>query len=264
MKNRGFFSRAVQDFTIGGFIGRMKRNNRCFRWGWAAWAVLLMLVSACSKLDVARPQGGVISYDGLGWDYYYDLGPNAMGIGTMQTYGWLRYIRLDASTVGLIVNQDKVEDIPDGTRVFVQYRKIPDLSTLPDYCTEGILVFWATPLDMGEVSHSALDRQGDPISIVSDWMTNLEDGYVTLHYSIPSKGKASHRFTLCPGEKENEFRLIHDANGDSEGDLTDGLVCFYVASLLPETGDETVTLTLTYLDLDNTIKTLTFDYRSPQ
>ena len=241
----------------------MKRNNRYFRWGWAAWAVLLMLVSACSKLDVARQQGA-ISDPYFGWDYYYDLGPNAMGIGTIQSLRLRRYIRLDASTVGLIVNRDKVEDIPDGTRVFVQYRIIPDLPLLPDFFTDGILVFWATPLDMGEVSHSAMDRQGDPISIVSDWMTNLEDGYVTLHYSIPSKGKASHRFTLCPGEKENEYRLIHDANGDSEGDLTDGLVCFYVASLLPETGDETVTLTLTYLDLDNTIKTLTFDYRSPQ
>ena len=238
----------------------MKRSIRYFKWGWAAWAVLLLLVSGCMKFEADTG----LKYDpGYG---YSNAGPesNDLAIGTIRSRDGIRYVRLDASTVGLIVNPEEVSGIPDGTRVFIQYRCVVLSAGLPDFCTDAVLVEWATPLDMGEVSRTALDRRGDPLSVVLDWMTNLEDGYITLHYAIPSKGKASHRFSLCPGEKENEYRLIHDANGDIEGDLTDGLVCFYVASLLPDTDGKTVTLSLTYLNLDNTSKTLTVEYRSPQ
>lgn len=251
----------VQDFTNKGFIGRMKRSIRYFRWGWAAWAVLLLLlVSGCAKerLDAYFDPSGKYEYSNAGPE------SNDLAIGTIRSREGVRYVRMDASTIGLIVNPEEVSGIPDGTRVFIQYRCVVLAVDLPDFCTDAVLVEWATPLDIGEVSRTAQDRQGDPVSVVLDWMTNLEDGFITLHYAIPSKGKASHRFSLCPGEKENEYRLIHDANGDIEGDLTDGLVCFYVESLLPETGGKTVTLSLTYLNLDNTSKTLTIDYRSPQ
>ena len=237
----------------------MKRSIRYFSWGWIAWAVLLLLVSGCAKFDAdTRPK-----YD---YEYgYSNAGPdsNDLAIGTIRSREGIRYVRLNATTTGLIVNPSEVEEIPDGTRVFLQYRCVV-ISDLPAFFTDAVLVEWATPLDMGEVSRSTMDRRGDPISVVLDWMTNLEDGFITLHYAYPSKGKASHRFSLCPGEKENEYRLIHDANGDTEGDLTDGLVCFNVASMLPDTGGETVTLSLTYLELDKTSKTLTVDYRSPQ
>ena len=238
----------------------MKRFIRYHRWGWAALAVLLLVVSGCAKefLDVGFDPSGKYEYSNAG------PGANDLAIGTIRSREGVRYVRIDASTIGLIVNPEEVNGIPDGTRVFIQYRCVVLAVDLPDFCTDAVLVEWATPLDMGEVSRSALDRQGDPISVVLDWMTNLEDGYVTLHYAIPSNGKASHRFSLCPGENEHEYRFIHDANGDTEGDLTDGLVSFYVESLLPETGGKTVTLSLTYLNLDHTSKTLTVDYRSPQ
>lgn len=236
----------------------MKRIIRYHRWGWAALAVLLLVLSACSKeLSVIR-QGDIPDEEFYGPNY------NDLAIGTIRSRDGVRYVRLNVWIVGMIANPDEVKDIVDGTRVFLQYRRVVTPSTMPDFCTDAILVEWATPLDVGEVSHSAQDRQGDPISVVMDWMTNVEDGFLTLHYSIPSKGKASHRFTLCPGENENEYRLIHDANGDTEGDMTDGIVCFYIESLLPETGGEAVKLSLTYLNIDHTSKTLTVDYRSPQ
>ena len=241
----------------------MKRIIRYFRCGWVAWAVLLLLFSACSKLDV---EYGPISYADPGEGGYYNSGPNSndLGIGTIRTYGLQRYVRLDDSTIGMIVNPKAVEDIPDGTRVFIQYRCVVLGSNLPEFFTDAVLVEWARPLEVGEVYHEAQSRQGDPISVIMDWMTTLEDGYLTIHYSIPSSGNASHKFSLCPGEKEHEYILIRDANGDTKGDWTDGIVCFYVSSMLPDTGGETVTLSLTYLELDNTSKTLTVDYRSPQ
>jgi len=241
----------------------MKRIIRYHRWGWAVFAVLLLVFSACSKeLDINMPEKGAVSYE----DFYNYSGPknNDLGIGTIRSREGIRYVWLDASAIGMIVNPDEVKDIADGTRVFIQYRCVVLPPTLPDFCTDAILVEWATPLDVGEVSLEPQERQGDPISIVRDWMTTLEDGFVTLHYAFPSQWVVSHGFCLCPGEKENEYRLIHDANGDTEGELTDGLICFDVSSLLPDTEGKTVTLSLTYIDLDKTSKTLTVDYRSPQ
>ena len=236
----------------------MKRIIRYFQRGWAAWAVLLLLVSACSKEGLDYVPGGRFDYSNTGPAY------NDLAIGTLRSREGVRYVRLDASTVGMIVNPDEVKHISDGTRVFLQYRWVVLNTTLPEFCTDAILVEWADPLNVGEIVTEPQDRPGDPMSVILDWMTCLEDGFVTLHYSVPSRGNASHGFCLCPGAAENEFRLIHDAHGDNEGDLSDGLICFDVSSLLPDTGGETVTLSLTYLNLDKTSKTLTVDYRSPQ
>jgi hypothetical protein len=211
----------------------MKRIIRYFQRGWAAWAVLLLLVSACSKEGLDYVPGGRFDYSNTGPAY------NDLAIGTLRSREGVRYVRLDASTVGMIVNPDEVKHISDGTRVFLQYRCVVLNTTLPEFCTDAILVEWADPLNVGEIVTEPQDRPGDPMSVILDWMTCLEDGFVTLHYSVPSRGNASHGFCLCPGAAENEFRLIHDANGDNEGDLSDGLICFDVSSLLPDTGGET-------------------------
>ena len=232
----------------------MKRINRHFRCGWVAWAVLLLMVSACAKM-----------LDAPG-DYYADprIQDDEMAIGTLRSRDGIRYIRVDESSVGMIVNPEMVEDYPDGTRMYIRYRCVVISSTVPDYCTDAILVEWVSPLDMGEVSPVRLTRQGDPMTVFKNWMTSIEDGFLTVSYAAPQDGETIHKFCVCPGEKENEFHLIHDANGDLDGKPYTGLVCFYVASMLPDTKGKTVTLSLTYLELDNTIKTLTFDYRSPQ
>lgn len=237
----------------------MKRIIRYQRWGWIAWAVLLLLVSACSKaLDL--PDHGADPGGEYGWS-----GPtqNDWAIGTVRSQDGKRYIRLDDKTVCLVVNPDEVKDIPDRTRVFLQYRCVV-ISSLPDFCTDAILVEWASPLELGEIRSDLKGMEGDPVGVVLDWMTCLEDGFLTLHYAFPTQGKASHGLYLAPGPGKNEYRFVHDAHEDTVGDLTEGLICFDVEALLPDTEGKTVTLSLTYLNLDNTSKILTVDYRSPQ
>lgn len=235
----------------------MKRINRYFRWGWVAWAVLLLLlVSACSK-EINIPNDKMGS-PGIDIDY------DDFAIGTLRSRDGIRYIRVDESSVGMIVNPEIVEDYPDGTRMYIRYRCVVIGSAIPDFCTDAILVEWVSSLDMGEVSLDRQAGQGDPLTVLKNWMTTLEDGFLTVSYATPQDRETIHKFCLCPGERKNEFRLIHDANGDIDGKPYTGLVCFYVAPLLPDTGGETVTLSLTYLELDYTTKTLTFDYRSPQ
>ena len=228
---------------------------------------LALLAAGCSKMDE-----GFVADNESHKDYNYNstvLKEDLLAVATLRTQDGIRFLQLDPGSVGYIVNQDDVADIRDKTRVFVQYKSV--LSDRPDFCTESVWVDWATPLDVG--STSLLDFEESysnesflataPVDIVLDWITSLEDGFLTLHYTIPASGENKHSFTLYRSwAKGYHFFLVHDAHGDTEGSLTDGIVCFPVENLLPDTGGETVTLSLTYLNLKNTSTTLTVDYRT--
>ena len=241
----------------------MKRVLSIGRWVWAAWAVLLLLSTGCMK-------GGEMTDSKSLPDYSFSDVGESLAIGTVRVREEKWYIRLDERTAGYVANQSEVRGIADGTRVFLQFRYV--LGYMPDFCTDAILVEWVSPIEVGEVGRSlpsgaALSESlsGDPLSIVTDWITSLEDGFLTLHYSFPTKGKARHGFKLIPLDGPGEYYLLHDAHGDTEGELSEGIICFPVAEILPATDGETVRLTLVYYDIEkNTEKTLTFECRNPE
>ena len=244
-----------------GFIGCM-RQNYMRNIGWTAVVVgVLWLLAGCSKgegYDFLPPDGN------YGYSDPQKGMSNDLAIGTVRSRDGLRYIRLDEKSCSQVMNPDGIADIKDGTRVFLQYRYVVSES-IADFCTDAILVEWASPLDVGSVGDlTAKSRGEDPVDIILDWMTSLEDGFFTLHYSIPASGNVKHDFTLFRGESKNDFILSHDAHGDTKGSLMDGLVCFDVSSLLPDTEGKTVKLYLDYIDLNNTKKRLTVEYQSPK
>ena len=200
----------------------------------------------------------------------YSFSPDAqasLAIGTIKEQEGVRFIQLDPASAAFVVNPSEIQGIPTGTRVFLEYRRVLSSET-PAFCTEAILVEWTSPLDVGEIRYDMMAAQGDPVSIVPDWITCVEDGYLTVHYAFPSKGKVSHDFSLYPetttGKNKCGFRLVHEAHGDTEGEVTDGIICFPIESHLKDAGDGTITVSLTYLNADSIQKTLTFDYRSPK
>ena len=225
---------------------------------------LVLLVAGCSKMDEGRVADndpyGYINYDGS------VLKEDLLAVATLRSQDGIRFLRLDPKSVGYVLNPDDVADIPDGTRVFVQYKEVSE--ERPDFCTESVWVDWATPLDVGNVSSIKYEASSelmvsDPMDIVLDWITSLEDGFLTLHYTILASGEEKHGFSLYQSVLDpTHFYLVHRAQGDTEESLTDGIVCFPVENLLPDTGGETVTLSLTYLNLKNTKTTLTVDYRT--
>ena len=225
------------------------------------WAVVLvvLLLPACSKADFEpSPESS-----------YYDRGSQeGVAIGTVRSQDGIRYIRLDGVSRSQVMNPNVIKDIPDRTRVYLQFRYVVDAS-VASFCSDAILVEWASALDVGTVSgvqfeNAAKSSGNDPIDILVDWMTSLEDGFLTLHYSIPSSGNVKHDFSLYPGKSKEEWQLVHDAHGDTKGTLIDGIICFDVAGLLPDTMGETVKLSLDYIDLNNTNKRLTVEYQSPK
>ena len=226
--------------------------------GWAV-ALVLLLLTACAKYDYAvDPQKGM-----------YEKGSEeAQAIGTVRSQDGVRFIRLDGVSASMVVNPTEIKDIPDGTRVYLQFRYVV-ADNVPAFCADAILVEWASPLDVGAVtgqSYTENSKAGgdDPVDIIEDWMTSLEDGFLTIHYAIAASGNVKHDFSLYQGETKYDFRLVHNAHGDFKGTQTDGLVCFDVAGLLPDTEGKTVKLNLDYIDLNNTKKRLTVEYQSPK
>ena len=224
-----------------------------------AVALVVLLAPACSKADFALD---------LDWSYYDKGSKEGVAIGTVRSQDGIRYIRLDGVSRSQVMNPNVIKDIPDGTRVYLEFRYVVDAS-VASFCSDAILVEWASALDVGAVvdlSYESVAKTSgnDPIDILADWMTSLEDGFLTLHYSIPSSGNVKHDFSLYPGNSKDEWQLVHDAHGDTKGTLIDGIICFDVAGLLPDTAGETVKLSLDYIDLNNTNKRLTVDYCSPK
>ena len=206
----------------------------------------------------------------------YNSATEDLAIGTLRSQDGVRYIKLDEKTCSQVVNPEAVSDINDGTRVFLEFRYVV-YEKVAAFCTDAILVEWASPIDAGDVSllnfeecFSAENVKSrsytDPVDIVTDWMTSLEDGFLTLHYRTPQSGDKKHSFALYRSMNVNDryaYYLVHNADGD-KGPVSEGIVCFDVSYLLPDTEGETVKLSLVYIDLNNTEKRLTVEYCSPK
>lgn len=235
-------------------------NRRNTHIGWLFLSLILLFAAGCTKMD-SGPQDSVPGADKERYENGDILKEDLLAVATLRSKEGVRYLQLDPVSIGFIINPDDVLDVADGTRIFLQYKSCR-VTNQPDFCTESVWVDWVSPLDVGTVGPT--DRPSDPVDIVNDWITSLEDGFLTLHYMIPASGRVKHGFTLSPTEDPCRFLLVHDAQGETEGSLTDGIVCFPVDGLLPDTGGETVTLSLSlsYLNLKNTLTTLTVDYRT--
>lgn len=231
----------------------------------------LLLLSACAK-EFSADADGISKYL---YSYEFQGDVTSQAIGTVKTREGIRFIQLDAVSAGFVVNPNEIQGFADGTRVYLQYWTVLSTST-PDFCSDAILVEWASPIEQGgksgwnfeeAFSTDAIETAtySDPMDIVSDWMTSLEDGFLTLHYMIPTSGEKKHHFLLYQSLYDsNQYYLIHKADGDTKGSVMDGIVCFDVSRSLPQTEGKTVKLSFAYIDLNHTEKRLTFDYCSPK
>ena len=119
-----------------------------------------------------------------------------------------------------------------------------------------------TAPDLGTGNDEAYGN--DPIDIVRDWTTVVEDGFITLRIRAPwgnsSKAHYINMLRNTNGENPYEVELRHDARGDIYGPSRDAVVAFNLKDL-PDTGGKTVKLKVKWKSPAGT-KTHEFDYRS--
>lgn len=102
----------------------------------------------------------------------------------------------------------------------------------------------------------------DPVEVMDDWVTIVEDGYLTLRFSAlwGNQGVAHKVNLLMGGNPDNpyEVEFRHDACGDASVWKGDALVAFDL-SRLPDTEGNTVKLTLVWQSSRGR-RTAEFDY----
>lgn len=103
---------------------------------------------------------------------------------------------------------------------------------------------------------------GDPLDIVDDWRTTVEDGFLTIRYrTFWGEESRWHDLRLYRTSEAYTLMLRQDDGGDPDDYRGDALVAFRLDTL-PDTAGETVDLAVGYLSLDGTLKTKIFKYRT--
>ncbi len=133
-------------------------------------------------------------------------------------------------------------------------------------------VNWFDELEKGALKMGAADGKPDSqryagVDILQDWMTGVEDGFLTLHYvAWWGEGTTAHElFLLSQLNPENpyELTLLHNDGGDEALRQADSIIYFDINSL-PSTEGDYVTLTLNWTKLDGEAASQQYRFKSRQ
>ena len=125
-------------------------------------------------------------------------------------------------------------------------------------------VQWMDFLEKGDVSYTQ-DAMDDGLDILDDWMTSVEDGFLTIHYDAWwGDGSVPHLLLVKPSADEYELTVVHRMNGDEPLEKADALVYFDINNILPDTEGLYKDLTIKWKSIDGAAKTKTFRFRSRQ
>lgn len=191
--------------------------------------------------------------------------PNAL-VTVKESVDETLFFQLDDQTTLLPVNLNSHPFGGKEVRALVNYKEVDESSGDFD---KAVYVNWIDSirtkpmaLNLGDQNDEAYGN--DPVEIVNDWVTIAEDGYLTLRFrTMWSNMGITHYVNLIPTnnpENPYEVEFRHDANGDINGRVGDGLVAFKLDNL-PDTEGETVKLKLIYKSF-NTTKSIEFDYKT--
>ena len=127
-------------------------------------------------------------------------------------------------------------------------------------------IHWMDFLQEGAVQ-AAPAGEGDGADVLEDWMTSVEDGYLTVHYETYwGDGSVPHTLLLVTGENPEDpyqVRLVHLRNGDAAQSPADALIYFNLETL-PSTGGGYLPLTLIWKTGAGQTASKSFLFRSRQ
>ncbi len=173
------------------------------------------------------------------------------------------YLQLDDKT---IVKPTNITKSPYGTKELRAFVNLKFDDKDKDKMERAAYVNWIDTIltkpmakNLGEKNDATYGN--DPIEIVKDWATILEDGYLTLRFrTYFGDPKKTHMINLIPTGKPYEVELRHNANGDKAGFVGDGCVAFRLSDL-PDTGDKEVELTIKWKSFSGD-KSAKFKYKT--
>ena len=180
------------------------------------------------------------------------------------------FLQLDDKTTLLPVNVTKSPFGEKEVRALVNYDETTDPA---EGFSKSVHINWIDSILTKPIAQRFEDEEEndnvygtDPVEILNSWMTVSEDGYLTLRFSTTWGNTGTKHFVnLVPtNNPENKYELEfrHNAYGDVNGHLADGLVAFKLDQL-PDTNGETVKLKLIWKSFSGE-KSYEFDYCTRQ
>jgi len=226
---------------------KMKRNIISV---FASIALVPMLFQSCLKDN-----------DNNTWQYIY---PNATV--TVKPAGDSFYMQLDENTTMVATNMDKA---PFGGKEIRALLNFTEEEAPHDGYDKAVKVNWIDSILTKKTVPAPLEGEkdeygNDPVEIYNDWITYVEDGYITLHFTtVWGSNNVKHGVNLVTGTNpDNPYEVVfrHNAFGDTCGTRRDGIVAFRLDQL-PDTEGKTVKITLKWNSFSGE-KSTTFDYRT--
>ncbi len=185
------------------------------------------------------------------------------------------FMQLDDSTAIWPVNLRQSPFGNKEVRALINFRK-PTEEEISKSGLEGnkeyfVFVNWIDSIltkpmleSMGSAEENLRKYGSDPLEVVDDWVTLVEDGYLTLRLRTRWGGNTKHVVNLVHRQDVNTpyyFTLYQDAKGDTRGQMGDALVAFKLADhVIPRQNYHEETLTLEWLSYSGT-KTAQFKFR---
>ena len=189
--------------------------------------------------------------------------------GSVQQYNAIVTVKQDPD--GTVFFQ-----VDDDTRLYPQYYPVTYSGIVRIICnlrvdtdTGKCQVLWMDYLDQGTSVKGPMtqDVTDDGLDVIDDWMTTVEDGFLTVHYNA-SWGYSGVPHLLFANAEDSEdpysVRLIHSANGDEPLEEADAIVYFDLNEILPDTEGDYKTLTLNWKNSNAENKSRTFQFRTRQ
>lgn len=191
--------------------------------------------------------------------------PNVL-VTVKSANGGICYFQLDDATTLKPVN---VQKSPFGGKEVRALANVIKTNDKAEPYNQAVKVNWIdsirTKLPVPSVGTDNDKKYGTaPIEIVNNWVTIVEDGYLTIcFYGMWGTCGKVHYVNLLTGtnpEDPYELELRHDSNGDlvSYGREATGLIAFNIRNL-PDTQGKTVKLKIKYQSFSGN-KKITFNY----
>ena len=188
-------------------------------------------------------------------DYYPAFNLATVTLKAPKVDGGKWFMQLDDSTTLEATNISSHPYDNRELRAYIRYNDIKDMASAPAstsaiqkmYSVNVLTIDTILTKKMDPMVENTAEEYGsDPVEVVNSWETVAEDGYMNIRFRTRFGYNGKHRMTLVhrtDAEDPYTVEFLHDANGDTNGQVADGMVAFRLDDSFNE-GNDPIEITL--------------------
>ena len=188
-------------------------------------------------------------------DYYPAFNLATVTLKAPKVDGGKWFMQLDDSTTLEATNIASHPYDNRELRAYIRYNDIKDMASAPAstsaiqkmYSVNVLTIDTILTKKMDPMVENTAEEYGsDPVEVVNSWETVAEDGYMNIRFRTRFGYNGKHRMTLVhrtDAEDPYAVEFLHDANGDTNGQVADGMVAFRLDDSFNE-GNDPIEITL--------------------